>query len=607
MTKQPYTSMRGGSKNTGALGRVEQAVDDDRPLAEIRRNVHGVLRMLSLHRWAFFVPFCLVTCAAFVLSLYYPRTYRATTSFERRNDPVMMNLPMSSGAASFKYFRNSMVRDLTSTECVGEVVETLGLISDLERDEEGNLTVDAKRRRDSFARSLAGTLGVSTVSPSELIDVIRITYTGPDPTIGTKLVDEVKRTYIRRTMGWIYEYLTSQRDYFRNEAVEVLATVKKAQRAETRLRLENPRVDPINPGAIALSLSQLEMERRELELRRRAYEAELSGLRQLLAATESDAALETVEVNTAGTGGEAIYRSPRALQLSREIRDADAKIKELKTLRGMTDRHPEIVDLLARREHLAARLQGQSQRDGAVVVSNASLSATESVAAARPFDSNRARILVQIAAQESKLRDLTISIETNDLAIGQVREAKQQIFQKQEEFAEIMGRVAKARQTLQQVEATVASIEPAIKAIEQNRLLQFSEGLPARGSSRPISPKATTVVLLAILAGVATGVLFVVLAEVFDHVYRSSGQVARTLGLPMLEAIDEIVTPKDRRYLFVRRVVLTPLVVACFIGCTGLAGSMAFLSIEQPWTYQKLRKIPEAALHLFAHVSPKKD
>ena len=111
-------------------------------------------------------------------------------------------------------------------------------------------------------------------------------------------------------------------------------------------------------------------------------------------------------------------------------------------------------------------------------------------------------------------------------------------------------------------------------------------------------------VLLAILAGVATGVLFVVLAEVFDHIYRSSGQVARTLGLPMLEAIDEIVTPKDRRYLFVRNVVLTPLVVACFIGCTGLAGSMAFLSLEQPWTYQKLRKIPEAALHLFAHLSP---
>jgi len=26
---------------------------------------------------------------------------------------------------------------------------------------------------------------------------------------------------------------------------------------------------------------------------------------------------------------------------------------------------------------------------------------------------------------------------------------------------------------------------------------------------------------------------------------------------------------------------------------------MAYLSITQPWTYQKIRNVPEAALHLF--------
>jgi hypothetical protein len=70
----------------------------------------------------------------------------------------------------------------------------------------------------------------------------------------------------------------------------------------------------------------------------------------------------------------------------------------------------------------------------------------------------------------------------------------------------------------------------------------------------------------------------------------------------MLEAIDEIVTPQDRRYLFVRRAVVTPMVVICFVALTSLTGSMAYLSIERPWTYQKLRKIPHAALRLFADV-----
>ena len=106
--------------------------------------------------------------------------------------------------------------------------------------------------------------------------------------------------------------------------------------------------------------------------------------------------------------------------------------------------------------------------------------------------------------------------------------------------------------------------------------------------------------MLALFAGVGAGVFFVVLAEIFDNVYRSSGRVARSLGLPMLESIDEIVTPQDRRHLFLRRVVLIPLVVVCFIGLTGLTGSMAYLSLEQPSTYQRIIKIPHAAIRLFA-------
>jgi hypothetical protein len=45
--------------------------------------------------------------------------------------------------------------------------------------------------------------------------------------------------------------------------------------------------------------------------------------------------------------------------------------------------------------------------------------------------------------------------------------------------------------------------------------------------------------------------------------------------------------------------VVTPLIVLCCLGLTGLTGSMAYLSITQPWTYQKIRNVPEAALHLF--------
>jgi hypothetical protein len=217
-----------------------------------------------------------------------------------------------------------------------------------------------------------------------------------------------------------------------------------------------------------------------------------------------------------------------------------------------------------------------------------------------PVQGERARLMVQIAAQKSKMKDVEIGVESNDISINELSAAKREVFQKQEEFADIMGRVAQSRQRHGRLLSTLASIEPAIKAIEQGRLLQFSEGQPARGNAIPVSPKAMTVVLFALFAGIAAGALFVMLAEVFDSVFRSSGQVARALGLPMLEAIDEIVTTQDRRSIFLRRVVVMPVIMLTMLLLTGLAGSMAFLSIERPWTYQKIRKIPDAAIHLFA-------
>jgi hypothetical protein len=326
----------------------------------------------------------------------------------------------------------------------------------------------------------------------------------------------------------------------------------------------------------------------------------------LLAATEPQI---VADIQTAGPGDWVAYPnedhlSPQALQLIGQIRELDRKIAGLKSSRGMTDVHPAIQELLSERQSLAAAFEEQRVQDRRTTVPNSSLAAAgvggSVTAAADPTRGERARLLVQIAAQKAKMKDVEISVETNELAMQQLQQAKRNIFQKQEEFAEIMGRVAQARQRHTQLQATLASIEPAIKAVKQDRLLQFSQGPPARGSHIPVSPRAITVVLLAVVAGVISGMLFVVLAEVFDHVYRSSGQVARGLGLPMLESIDEIVTTEDRRRLFLQKAVATPLVIICLVGLTGLTGSMAYLSIERPWTYEKMRKIPQAALRLFA-------
>lgn len=605
VTRQPDPQDRSRAKSNPGVARPDSFSEDDRPLAEIRKNIHDALRMVSLHRWAFFVPFSVVTCTAFILSLSYPRTYRASTTFERRDDPVMLSLQTSAAAMGFKQFRSTVVRDLRSAAYMSEVVQELGLPGVDERTEDGALTEAADRRRTALARSLAGTLSVRVASPSVQLDIITITYTGPDPAIGRKLVDQAKRTYIRRTMKWIHDdFLTRQREYFQQEATEAQRELLVARRQEQDLRLENPLVDPANPGTISLKLAQLDMERRELLLRQREYRADRSAIEQMLAAVEAATVdrLGVLDKEKPITTQTPLSAEARAL--TARIRTLDNQVANLRSTRGMTDQHPEVASILKERAALTRRLEQPRDRDQEAIF----VALPPAVATTTPIDlaarSERARLLTQLAAQEDKLKEIDISLQTNQLNSEEHAHAKDLFAQKQTEFAELLGDITQAGQRQRKALATVASIQPAITAFERGRLLLFSEGSPARGGSRPISPKASTVVLLALFSGLATGIVFVVLAEVFDHVFRTSSQVARGLGLPLLESIDEIVTAHDRRRRLLQRAVLTPIVVTCFVTLTLLTGAMAYLSIERPATFEKLRKFPEAAIHLFAGEPP---
>jgi len=581
----------------GQSARPELPADDVRPFAELRKTVNDVLRIISVHRWAFLVPFSMVSSAAFLLSLYYPRTYQATTTFERRNDPIMIDLPNAAGAASFRYFRSTMERDLTSLAYMSEAVENLGMIGELPRSADGTLTPEAEKLRTSLARELGGTISISTMSPNEHVDIIKLTYTGPDPRIGAKLLDEVKKTYTRRTMAWIRRFLESQRDYFVGALVDASNTLKQAQHEQTRLRLDSPHIDPEDPGEVNRRIEALELERRELDLRRREYDAELQSFRQMLASTLP------AEVSDQGTDdmGDAItaYTSQETLRAVDHVQKIDSDIEKLRLTRGVTDEHPEMKQLIAQRGAAESDLQLCRQRDRDAA-HNAPKSGSVAVAINHPLLGERSRLAIQIATQEARMRDIDITIESNEMAVSRLRDAKNGIFGQLEEYSDIMANVSKARQRHRDVLETLGKIEPAIKAIEQDRILQFTEGEPARGSIIPVNPKATTILLLALLAGLGAGVVFVMLAEILDSVYHNSTQVARSLGLPILETIDVIVTTADRRRLLVQQAVFAPLLLAAFLSLTGFTGAVAYMSIERPWTFQKIRALPQSAMKLFA-------
>lgn len=598
----PGSSGSPGSPGAPGLGgRGEpQGSDDDRPFSEIRRTIYDALRLLSVHRWSFFVPFCLVCCGAFVGSLYLPRTYKATTSFSIENDPVMINGPMSAGLESYRYFRKSMSRELMAVERMGPIVETLSLAGELYYDADGSLTSESLQRRNSVARSIAGNLSVTTTAASELTDVVTITYTGPDSTIGRSLVDEIKEAYMARAGEWMLHFLSRRSDYYAREAGEARQEMLGAKREDALLRMENPLVDPGDPAAIVAKLSQLQVERRDLKLRRREYESELAAHQQFLAAT---AAVPVAVGSDGQTTGDPLM-SAAAISLATELRQTKQEMLLLRRERGLRVAHPDMAALYADAERLTKHLETQRAADQERMLLAGDGDAAKTAllgppAAGQVWSPETAQVNTQITATVNKIREVDLSLKSNEQLLADIEEAKSNVFEHQEEFLSISSRIGQARKRMEQAEKTVGGIAPSIKGLQQDRMIHFTDNGPARGGSIPISPKATTIVLLSLLAGLAAGGVFVILAEVLDHVYRSSWQVARSLGLPLLEAIDEIVTAQDRRRALVQRAVVLPAIILICLGITGLTGSMAYLSIKQPWTYQRLRHIPDAAIDLF--------
>lgn len=583
----------------GTIARSDHSGEWERPLAEVRKNVNDVLRVLFLHRWAFFVPCALIASIVFVMSLNYPRTYRATTTFERRDDDVVSNLKLSEGTGAWKRWRATMADDLTSPTVMAEAIEKLGLANDLPRDAAGVLTSAGVKRRDGLARSLAGYIEVAVSSPTEYLDKVTLNYTGPDPAMGRQLLDEIKKSYIIKSQKRIGDFLRGQEAYFQDERDRALDELKRAKGKLLALQLENPVINPTNPGDVVTKLNDAQNNLRGLELRRRDYEVEREGQLQIMAATTNTVlAFASVGPKSKGEKSVAETLSGVAMDLLGKLGQMDEELAKLTGPRGMTQQHPAVVALIGERAHLQYSLARQMEQDRAAAAGK------DSEDEVRTIQSPRARISVgqiKLDSIDRRIREVDLRIETVEADIAELTEARGLVTEYLDRGETVNREVRAAEGRLSGREATLRTLEIPLRAIDRGDLVHFAEGPPARGGGIPISPKVPSIFLLALLAGLGAGALFVVLAEVFDHVYRNTGHISRGLGIPVLETIDEIVTAADRRRLFFKRVVIAPIAIAVCLGLPAATGALAYLSIERPWTYERVMKIPKQAIERIAY------
>ena len=576
---------------------------EDSSFALLRDNVSEALRILMLRRWSFFIPFCLVTCLAAIASHRVKRTYESRTVIERRDHPVLMNLQQTAATGEFSlFFRPTLARDVRNLDAMARVVENLGLAGTLERNPDGTLTIESQRKCKRIGASLAAGVKVNLTQKGEHFDQIEISYAASDPNLPQKMVDQIKNVYIARTGERLTKMLEDVTEYFGRLARDQWERKGRLEEDLLSFQAEYIGVDPTDPGSLRLKLNSLESEHAELQRTIAGLEREVTMRRHLRERYMREATSRSAAASKADASPYVPVKSADALEIEKEIHDIQSTIRELQLTRRMTDRHPDIIEQRKRVARLQQRLRDQYKLDAARANPGDESGLSDEVAsaavdAATGWNAQTAALYLQIQDREARLAAAQQRLRVVERDITKHQNLMGNVFKYRKTYLFKKDNVEQALDEYHRATDRVAMAESILNADESERGITFTQITPPTPCIRPVRPRSTTVLALSLLVGLAAGAVCVLFKELFDHTYRTTKQVTRSLGIGILESIDEIVTRCDRARRFRRRVLYAPLAVTVLLGGVCLSCAAAYMSVEYPARYERIMRRPRSIWH----------
>ncbi len=580
----------------------------DRPmLSELRRSVTEISRILYVRRWLFFVPFCLVVSTAFVLSLYVQRRYVCTTTFERRDDPVLVNLPRNEGSGAFITFRRTLSQDVTNSEMITDVAR------DLDSAHNGENNADPSNPQDpaSFgpmspedtdrsilakAKKIAGGLKVRLLQQSDHLDVIQIEYTGSDPASMIPILDAVRDSYIETTQTRITSVLKRTREWFEHERQKRHDAVEAMEDALIEFRTEHQGLDPLDPRTGIARLASARADLLKLERRQKDLQNQVDGRREFLDGTRMDIPGK-VSVNFASSIGlETPKASAESRRLASQLKKLNEELRDLTVTRGMTERHPKIVELTSKRRVVADALDQQQSLDAVATSVNGVFGRQPDelpLLNDSPAAAAKANARMEMRIFEKMFVEGEVHINEVQTAIAELEALQHDALVHRKEFSRQRAEVDRARGELALYQGYADQVGRVLAAENSQRGILFGKIKPATGSSVPASPRLPTVLVLAATSGLTISVILVLLSELFDRTIRTRKQVVSVLGLPILESIGEIVTARVRRRRFARQFIFTPAVSFVLVAGVLGSGSLAYLNLRDRLLFNRAVETPK--------------
>lgn len=561
------------------------------------RNTLGEAARIARHRWRrALVALNLVAAAALWGSQYLPRRYTASTLFERRDDPVLQNLVQSNSPYSFEHLKTTMALDMTGSRALATALEQAGLVpagtftSTAALNERERAVLDAAVARHRIRPSLR--LLQSTPS----LDTIELRCDAADPDVARRLTVLLRDGYIAQTRERIREILGGTREFFAAEADRL-----QSRLAETDERLQEgledfPGLDPTDPVGLGNRLELLRAQRDTLFQRQAALAADVEAREAFLAgappvyATDAAAAATQQELYPPTTATSYVDQA-----LDRAIEKVQQQIVDLVTANRMTLEHPDVKAQYARlqalqnlRTALATSEPPETEGDGGVAGEGA---------APEPGRSPAVPPAVSDAYRQWQAQQMRVELELDALhrqhetAAGQYAEAQARLERFEALYTQFRSQDDGIRRLTHERQEAIAEL-----SVWQGHLARLERILAAESGARgtqfalleepnegapPTQPRLASIFVVSSGLGLAAAVLLVVLSELLDRSFRSPGQVSRVLGVPVLECIGVIPTPRERRRARLARLVWVPTLSGLLLTLT-VSAVLAYASLAAP-------------------------
>ncbi len=554
----------------------------DQSKDDLRRTVREITRVVVSRRWAFLIPFCVAATFVFISSHRLPRVYKASTVFERRNTIPIAKVLGASGPESMAALRQTLHEDMLGMEAMCRVVDRLGLTADLPRDEQGVLTPESQTRRRSIAGGLAGRVAVVIEQSSADLDRFQITATGGQPVKMTQLANAVRDEYTAFVREKYLDQLRNARDFYENEIEGRHLEIDTIDMEMARLMEAFPYASSSGMADVNTKLFASTTKRESLEVKIEDYRRKIRFLEARLEEMPPPRMIDHDMAHLDILDTESAMQSER-YRLKSEILALANRAEQLRVERGMLDTHPEIQKLARQQSSAREDLGALEAKMGNDVAYNW----IDDPAEAAIEKSARNNIVFELVTNREALASAEHELKQQEALYARFEEAKSASEARRPEMRRLMDQRKKIEAELSDQRQHVKKIASVLNIDAKDQGIEFVTVHQASAMSRPVLPKSKTIMMLAIGLGLACGACAVFLREFFDSTFRNTTTVTQSLGVQVLESIDEIVLPADRRRLLLKKLVGVPIAVM-LIAATFVSGGLAYLSIEEPATYKRL-------------------